>query len=50
MSLPRSLLGSQVLLVSGGVALSVGLALRFVVMMSVFGRTLLGSWLSFVPS
>ena len=44
-SLPGSLLGSQVLLVSGGMVSLVGLALRFAVMMSVFGR---GSWLSFV--
>ena len=48
MSLPRHLLGFQVLLVFGGMALLAGLALRFVMLMLVFGRTLLGSWLSFV--
>ena len=46
--LPGSLLGSRVLLVFGGINLLVGLALRFVRVMLVFGRTLLGSWLSFV--
>ena len=45
-----SLLGSQVLLASGGMALLFGLVLRFVMLMLVFGRTLLGSWLSFVLS
>ena len=50
MFLPVNSLGSQVLWVSGGMALLVGLALRFVRVMLVFGRTLLGSWLSFVLS
>ena len=44
-----SMLGSQVPLVFGDMALLVGLALRSVMLMLVFGRILLGSWLSFVP-
>ena len=50
MSLLGSLLGSQVLLVFGGMVLLVGLVLRSVMLMLVFGRILLGSWLSFALS
>ena len=46
--LPGNLLGCRVLWVSGGMALLVGLALRFVRVMLVFDGILLGSWLSFV--
>ena len=48
MFLSGSLLGSRVLLVFEGMVLLVGPALKFVRVMLVFGRTLFGSWLSFV--
>ena len=43
-----SMLGFRVPLVFGGMALLLGLVLRFVMLMLVSGRILLGSWLSFV--